>query len=159
MQIRRAETADTPKMAAIHAQGFEQAWAGWQIARLLNTSLTQGFVAEQAGQMEGFALVRSAAGEAEILTLAVAASAQRRGVARALVQHMAATAAAAGAQTLFLEVAVDNPAAIALYEGLGFRRAGVRKGYYARKHAERADAVVMRLDLQGPGSYVSRRSE
>jgi ribosomal-protein-alanine N-acetyltransferase len=46
-----------------------------------------------------------------------------------------------------LEVGRDNPAAIALYEGLGFARVGVRRAYYDRGAAGRADALVMRLDL------------
>jgi [ribosomal protein S18]-alanine N-acetyltransferase len=51
----------------------------------------------------------------------------------------------------FLEVAVDNRAAIALYERLGFHQAGRRLYYYDRGEAGRVDALVMRLDLT-PGS-------
>ncbi len=47
----------------------------------------------------------------------------------------------------FLEVAVDNEAAIALYRRLGFHRAGKRLYYYDRGEAGRVDALVMRLDL------------
>ena len=47
----------------------------------------------------------------------------------------------------FLEVAVDNEDAIALYERLGFRRAGKRLHYYDRGEAGWMDALVMRLDL------------
>ena len=47
----------------------------------------------------------------------------------------------------FLEVAVDNDAAVALYAGLGFRKAGLRKSYYDRGPAGYSDALVMRLDL------------
>ncbi len=58
-----------------------------------------------------------------------------------------AVARAEGATEAFLEVAVDNDGAIALYEGLGFRRAGLRKSYYDRGAAGCVDALVMRLDL------------
>jgi ribosomal-protein-alanine N-acetyltransferase len=52
------------------------------------------------------------------------------------------------AETLFLEVAADNAAALGLYEGLGFEMAGRRKGYYDRGAASpRIDALVMRLCL------------
>ena len=60
-------------------------------------------------------------------------------------------AARGGAETLFLEVAVDNTAAIALYRAAGFASAGTRKGYYDRGAAGRVDALVLRLDLNtGP---------
>jgi ribosomal-protein-alanine N-acetyltransferase len=48
---------------------------------------------------------------------------------------------------LFLEVAADNDAAVALYEGLGFKIAGARKAYYQRKGSDSVDAVILALDL------------
>ena len=49
-----------------------------------------------------------------------------------------------GAREAFLEVRVDNPAALALYEADGFARVGLRPGYY---DGGRVDAVTMRRDL------------
>ena len=43
---------------------------------------------------------------------------------------------------MFLEVGIDNPAALALYAGLGFAKVGMRKGYYSG-----TDALVLRLPL------------
>jgi len=95
----------------------------------------------------GFILVRAVAGEAEILTLAVAPAFRRQGAARALVEAVAVEASRRGARTLFLEVAEDNPAAIALYESTEFEAVGLRRGYYARKDARPADALVLRRRL------------
>ena len=47
----------------------------------------------------------------------------------------------------FLEVAVDNDGAIAMYELMGFERTGLRKAYYDRGPEGFTDALVMRLDL------------
>ena len=85
---------------------------------------------------EGFILYRAIAGEAEILTLAVAPDARRRGVARALVETAMAAAAAAGTTSAFLEVAESNAAAIALYQSAGFAEVGRRPGYL-RPHGPR----------------------
>jgi len=59
----------------------------------------------------------------------------------------ASGSAAAGAGSLFLEVAVDNVPAIALYDMAGFRHAGLRKSYYLRQGAPPADALILRRDL------------
>ena len=72
---------------------------------------------------------------------AAAVEARRKGVARALMEAGLAAARQAGAGACFLEVAIDNPAAIALYERLGFSRAGLRRGYYDRGEAGRRGAA------------------
>src|SRR6185503_11462189 len=95
----------------------------------------------------GVILCRVAAGELEVLTIGVPPQARRRGVAKALMAGALGAARQAGAEAAFLEVAVDNAEAAALYAGLGFRRAGLRRNYYDRGAAGRADALVMRLDL------------
>ncbi|MDP3371055.1 MAG: ribosomal-protein-alanine acetyltransferase, partial [Brevundimonas sp.] len=56
-------------------------------------------------------------------------------------------AATRGATRLFLEVAEDNMAALALYAGAGFVEAGRRPGYYARPHGRPRDALVLALNL------------
>ena len=70
--------------------------------------------------------------ELHINTLAVAPAARRRGAATALVRHVMADAAAGGATKATLEVRASNTPALALYEGLGFRIAATRPGYYAK---------------------------
>ncbi|HZC15639.1 MAG TPA: GNAT family N-acetyltransferase, partial [Caulobacteraceae bacterium] len=74
---------------------------------------------------------------------------RRAGVGRTLVEAAAVIAAAAGARALFLEVASDNDAALALYRSAGFARAGQRPGYY-RRGAGAVDALVLRRDLNRP---------
>ena len=97
----------------------------------------------------GVILCRVVAGEMEVLTVGVAPAARRTGVARALMTAALGAARQAGAEACFLEVADDNESAVALYAGLGFRRAGLRRAYYDRGQGARADALVMRLDLIG----------
>ena len=59
---------------------------------------------------DGFVVVRAAADEAEILTLAVRPGARGKGLGRALLQAAIDKARALGAATVFLEVGADNPA-------------------------------------------------
>jgi ribosomal-protein-alanine N-acetyltransferase len=146
MNLRIADAADAAKMAAVHARAFERPWDAPAFRDLLAGSGAFGLIAED-GDLLGLVLCRALAGEAEILTVAVPPEARRRGVAKALMVAALDMARELGAETAFLEVDVDNAAAIGLYEGLGFARAGLRRAYYDRGAAGRADALVMRLDL------------
>ena len=66
---------------------------------------------------------------AEIKRMYVVPPAQRRGLARAVLAHLEATAAAAGADTMVLETGLEQPEAIALYESSGYD-AVTPFGYY-----------------------------
>ncbi|MGH6848286.1 MAG: GNAT family N-acetyltransferase, partial [Methylocella sp.] len=97
--------------------------------------------------LAGFVLSRVAAGEAEILTMAVAPEWRRRGIASCLLAPHLAGLAATRVSRLFLEVDVENTAARALYANFGFEQVGERKAYYRTAGAPPAGALVMRRDL------------
>jgi len=161
MSLIRATEAEAPVMAAVHAQAFENSWREDEFEDLLDGEGIYGFVAEGGAETDGspwgVILCRAVAGEMEILTVGVAPAARRRGVARALIAAALPVARGEfGAIEVFLEVAVDNEGAIALYERLGFVRSGLRKSYYDRGAEGVMDALVMRLDLAARGSYLPR---
>ena len=149
MKLTRATAAECEAMAAAHVQAFDhKAWREDEFEDLLEGAGIYGFLAAGADDEPlGVILCRVAAGEMEVLTLGVPPSVRRRGVARALMAAALPPARALGAGEAFLEVAVDNDPAIALYAALGFRKTGLRKSYYDRGAAGCVDALVMRLDL------------
>jgi ribosomal-protein-alanine N-acetyltransferase len=100
-------------------------------------------------EAEAFLIGRAVAGEAELLTLAVAPQARRRGLGARLVQRFLYQARLRGAEEAFLEVAASNLPAQGLYSRAGFAVAGLRRGYYRQPEAQPIDAVVMRRAL-GP---------
>jgi [ribosomal protein S18]-alanine N-acetyltransferase len=141
--IRPATHSDLGKLEAIHKTAFADPWDAVGLGQLLESRQVFALADEQ-----GFVMARVAAGEAEILTIAVVPAARRAGLGRALVIAAAAGAAEMGAEALFLEVAVGNAAARGLYDGLGFRQAGLRKAYYAGKAGALAeDALVLKAGL------------
>lgn len=131
--------AGTASLAVLHAACFERAWDATTLSDMLGAPGAFAFVHDH-----GFVLGRAAADEAEILTLAVTPHARGKGLGRALLQAAINRARELGATTMFLEVGADNPAALALYAGLGFAKVGQRKAYY-----EGRDALVLRLPLAG----------
>jgi ribosomal-protein-alanine N-acetyltransferase len=150
MRLVPATAERAADMAQVHAAAFdEEGWREEDFEDLLDGAGVFGFVALADGEWPlGVILARIAADEMEILTLGVPPEARRKGVAKALVAAALGVAAQSGAAACFLEVAVDNQAAGALYGALGFRLAGLRREYYLRGE-ERIDAFVLRLDLNG----------
>jgi ribosomal-protein-alanine N-acetyltransferase len=136
-------TDDAAVLAALHKSAFPTPWDEAAICELLAGSGAFAFFTS-----DGFVLARAVAGEAEILTLAVAPPARGRGLGRALLQSAAGHAASLGAASIFLEVGADNPAALMLYASLGFDQVGQRKGYYASHGA--GDAWVLKAQLPLP---------
>lgn len=159
MILRPATAADLPRLASAHAQAFDAPWDEATLLALLTGSgayalvaVAEGVAGDTGGDTLGMILCRAIGGEAEVLTVGVPPWTRRRGVGQALMTAAIAGAQARAAGAMFLEVDVANAAAVSLYQRLGFRRAGLRKGYYDRGAAPRADALVMRLDL-GPGAH------
>ena len=146
MNVIPATPDDAPAMAAVHAQAFDKPWDESNFEGLLDGEGIFGVLA-RAEDPVGVLICRTVAGEAEILTVGVAGWARRQGVGQALMVTAIAMARRAGAAQMFLEVDVANSGAVALYERLGFQRAGRRKAYYDRGVDGLADALVMRLDL------------
>ena len=147
MKLLVATAIETPAMAAVHAEAFDACWRKDEFEDLLEGEGIFGALAVAADQPLGVILCRIAADEMEVLTLGVAPRARRSGVGLALMEAALTVARQRAAAAAFLEVDVANAAAVALYERLGFQRSGLRKAYYDRGLAGRADALVMRLDL------------
>lgn len=131
-------------MADLHGRVFTtpRHWSETEIRDLLDSP--HCFSVDET---DGFAIVRVVLDEAELLTLAVAPEARRRGIGRRLLKLAVATARRQGARRILLEVAADNTAALALYDRIGFREVARRHGYYARTDASPIDALVLSLPL------------
>lgn len=94
--------------------------------------------------LAGFSVASWTGPEAELESIAVAPSWQRRRVAHTLFFRLAAYLRDRRADSIFLEVRVSNRPARNLYRALGFAETGRRRDYYADP---REDAIVLRLDL------------
>lgn len=103
------------------------------------------WVALSGDRVVGFCSVRLVAPEAEIEDLAIAPSERRNGHGALLLGAVLARLAKDGADRVYLEVGVDNVAALSLYRGAGFSAAGRRPGYYRTGE----DAWLFRRDLSG----------
>ena len=92
-------------------------------------------------------LVSTTLDEAEIEDIAVARIHQSKGLATKLLKHVFSVLKTHKVNTVFLEVASDNSAALTLYSKCSFQQIGVRKAYYHKHDGSCADAIVMQKVL------------
>jgi ribosomal-protein-alanine N-acetyltransferase len=142
MTIRPATPRDLSALADLHARAFAHAWDEMAMESLLDGQGVFALVAEE-GDLDGFIMVRVAADETEVLSIAVGPDARRRGLASGLLEQACHRATGMGAMRIFLEVASVNLAARNLYTKHGFREVGLRKAYYE----DGDDALVLAAPL------------
>jgi ribosomal-protein-alanine N-acetyltransferase len=144
-----ADAVHGPVMAALQHRCFDERWSAEAMSALLSQPGVAGtlLVAADSQVPLGYGVVRSVAGEAEILTIGVDPRYRSAGHGRRILADLIARARAAGAEMVFLEVAARNKAARLLYETAGFAMVGRRAGYY-RGPQGIDDGLTYRLDLR-----------
>ncbi len=148
LHIAPAEARDADTIAKLHAQGFYRGWPREEFAAYIAGEGTPVYVASDARRrIAGFAMVRHAGDEAELITISVDRKWQKKGIGLALMRAVFADLMTTSARRLILEVATDNAAALRLYQKLGFQKIGERRGYYPRPDGTPATAIVMACDL------------
>jgi ribosomal-protein-alanine N-acetyltransferase len=148
LHIEPGQMRDAAELARIHASGFYRGWPEGEFTNFLGEASTPVYVACDAKRrIAGFALIRIAADEAELLSIAVDPKWRGKGVGKALLQAGLDDLLMSPARRMFLEVREDNNAATRLYKSLGFKTISERKGYYPRPDGTAATALVMARDL------------
>ena len=149
--LRPMARGDVAAVAAMEETLFgPEAWS----PELLATEVTGDpvsryyVVAEDDGVIAGYGgLLAQRGGQADVLTLAVAAHRWGEGIGTALLDGLLSEAARRGCSEIFLEVRVDNDRAQRLYRRRGFTEIGIRRGYY---QPSGTDALVMRRISEPP---------
>lgn len=143
VQIMEMKEEDAAAVAKIDQACIANPWN----EKLFLQSLSQpGYfflVARLKDQIVGYCGLLVILDGGEILNIAVLRPFRRQGIAAALLEKIMALGRREGAVEFSLEVRSSNHAAIALYRRLGFRRGGVRRGYY-RGPLEDADIMWKR---------------
>lgn len=118
-------------LAAIEKACFADPWSEAALSEELFNDCARFFVAEKHGEVVGYLGSHVVADEMTIANVAVAPSRRREGVATALLNTVDRYAKRHALSRITLEVRVSNSAAIALYEGTGFEKDGIRPTFYS----------------------------
>lgn len=130
-------------LAGIEKACFHAPWSESMLREELGKGLF--LVAERDGQAVGYVGCQTVLDEGYITNVAVSPDYRRQGIGRALIAALVSRARAQDLAFVTLEARASNAPAIALYEGAGFGRVGVRKNFYT---APTEDAVLMTLFLK-----------
>jgi [ribosomal protein S18]-alanine N-acetyltransferase len=153
IQLRPATTADLEAILTLErATANAPHWPPATYAEIVATQNTNNpqrclivaHTEDQKDQITGFAvgLINRTESTAELETVAVAASARRTGIGRALCTAVLGWCREQGAISIVLEVRASSADAIALYTQLGFVSTGRRPRYYRDPED---DALILHL--------------
>lgn len=154
LTIRPMAAGDVDTVCDLERRCFLSPWSRENIERhALRNRATCYYVAEQASAVVAYAGMCVKADEAHIVTVAVADTFRRQGIASRLLVTLLAEARRSGAETVALEYRPSNEAAARLYAKFGFEVVAVRRNYY-RDSGEDAIVAVLR-DLDAPALRLS----
>jgi ribosomal-protein-alanine N-acetyltransferase len=145
--FRPMREEDIPTVCAIENESFLTPWTeGAFRNELTNNSFAHYVIMEEAdsGAIAGYGGMWLILEEAHVTNVAVRAPFRGKGLGERLMRELMRKASFLGAVRMTLEVRQSNAIAQALYEKVGFRAVGVRRGYYTDNHE---DAVIMWADL------------
>lgn len=144
IRIGNADYAGT--YADIHSACFSRGWNESTMRQMLLMPGSVGLIAYEREVPAGIAMFAYSPEQADIVTFAVLPEYRGKHVSDELMDKAFSFLKENGIREVFLEVAVDNGHAIALYQRHGFRQVGRRPNYYVRGDVK-TDAFVMRVDL------------
>ncbi len=145
IQIRRLELRDLGQIEEIEQRSYPTPWSRSMFAGEIAkpSSVCLGAFDSENGALAGYLIVSRYVDAWHVMNIAVAPDYRRHGIARRLLNELFEVTVDDGQRGYTLEVRVSNADAIRLYEQMGFRGRGVRRGYYTDN---REDALIMWRD-------------
>lgn len=147
VDIGLAQADDAPRIARMSRDlvehGLAWRWTPPRVLRLVRDASTNVAVAREGMRIDGFGIMQYRDEDAHLVLFGVDPERRGRGVGRALMGWLEATALCAGIGVVRLEARASNEVARAFYRALGFIEVGQVCGMYARDE----DGVRLAKDL------------
>ena len=145
IELRNLRLRDLAAIERIERRSYPTPWSRSMFAGELtkSSSVCLGAHETDTDELVGYLIISRYVDAWHVMNVAVAPDHRGRGIATALLQRLFELTAGDGRRGYTLEVRVSNRSAIRLYEKLGFKARGVRRGYYTDN---REDALIMWKD-------------
>jgi ribosomal-protein-alanine N-acetyltransferase len=145
LEFRRLDLADLDAIEAIERASYPTPWSRSMFAGELAKPSSISLGAYSADELVGYLIISRYVDAWHVMNVAVAPSRRRLGIGTALLEQLFERTREDARRGYTLEVRVSNTDAIRLYERLGFRARGTRRGYYTDN---REDALIMWRDAE-----------
>lgn len=139
-----AENRHVSEIARLEKETFSSPWSEKALTDTLSGDNSLFLVCEKNSEVAGYVGCYVVCDEAAITNVAVFPEYRRQKIGEALITELKKRACDKGCTVITLEVRVSNVPAISLYEKLGFKTVGIRRGFYS---LPREDACVMLCEL------------
>jgi ribosomal-protein-alanine N-acetyltransferase len=145
VEIRKLKLRDLTAIEEIERLSYPTPWSRSMFAGELSkpSSICLGAIDVETNRLVGYLIISRYVDAWHVMNIAVANEFRRRGIASRLMERLFEITSGDGRRGYTLEVRVSNDAAIRLYESLGFKARGLRRGYYTDN---REDALIMWKD-------------
>jgi [ribosomal protein S18]-alanine N-acetyltransferase len=145
IELRRLELRDLAEIEEIERSSYPTPWSRSMFASELSkpSSMCLGAYDVETGHLVGYLVISRYVDAWHVMNVAVRPEYRRQGVASMLMNRLFDLTSGRSRRGYTLEVRVSNAGAIKLYERLGFKPRGVRRGYYTDN---REDALIMWKD-------------
>lgn len=144
--VRRMNVEDLEGVMGIEKVSFPTPWSVHAFAtELRDNEYARYFCLEFQGLIIGYMGLWFILDEGHITNVAISPDFRNQGWGEYLMRSVMRMMLQEGMERMTLEVRVSNEPAKTLYERLGFRAAGIRKGYYVDTQE---DAIIMWVELK-----------
>jgi len=143
VDIKSLQLKDLNAIEEIERRSYPTPWSRSMFAGELAKPASVCLGAFEGERMAGYMIISRYVDAWHVMNIAVDPEFRRRGIATALLERLFELTEDESRRGYTLEVRVSNEGAIKLYERLGFRSRGIRRGYYTDN---REDALIMWRD-------------
>lgn len=148
LEIRKLGLRDLSAVEEIERRSYPTPWSRSMFAGELTKGASICLGVFEDGTLVGYLIVSRYVDAWHVMNVAIRPDRRRRGIASSLLERLFEVTAGDVRRGYTLEVRVSNQGAIRLYERLGFKARGIRRGYYTDN---REDALIMWKDPVAPG--------
>jgi ribosomal-protein-alanine N-acetyltransferase len=143
VDLRPLELKDLGAIERIEQRSYPTPWSRSMFAGELAKPSSICLGAFDSESLAGYLIISRYVDAWHVMNVAVSPEYRRRGIATSLLDRLFEETAGDGRRGYTLEVRVSNADAIRLYERVGFKARGIRRGYYTDN---REDALIMWKD-------------